>query len=822
MSATSTGSHRGGARLWLRWSFRDLRARWLQVTAIALIIALGTGSYAGLSSVTRWRRASTDAGYESLRMYDLRLQVVEGGTVGTGELEAAVNDIPDRDAVAQSEERLIADIQVDASTPDKTILVPGALYGVSLSEGNHINALHAISGRLLTPDESGADVGMLERNFARHYDLPSIGRIVTSGGHTLEYVGHASTPEYFLVTTERGDLLAEANFAAVFTSLETAQRLLGRPGAVNDLVLVLADGANRDAVKSQIEASVAAAIPSVGVEVTTRAEDPSFLLNDRDIEGDQQLYDIFALLIFAGAIGAAFNLTARVVESQRREIGIAMAMGVPPWRIAVRPMLLGAEIALLGVAFGAVAGYGLGQLMMMLVRDLQPLPQWDTPFQLQLFAGVAIAGFVLPLVATAWPVWRAVAVTPVEAIRPAYRATQGRLRPLTRYLRVPGSTFIALPIRNIVRAPRRTFLTALGIAASLAALVAFVGMIDSFLDTTSRGDRELLGNTPNRLEVGFASFYPTGAPAIRAVLESPLVAQAEPGARLGGTVRRGNRELEVEIRIMNIDSDVWQPTLVAGSRDRETPGIFLSELAAKQLGAQPGTTVQLEHPRVDASGSLTFVESDLVVLGIHPHPFRFVSYVDVNQFSLFAPLPFANTATLVPGEGVSPDELKRDLFVLEGVTSIQEVGATARAIRDFLDEFVIVLRVVEGAMLAIAFLIAYNASSINMDERSREHATMFAFGVPILTVLRMAVVESFVVGLAATAAGIAGGWVLLRILLTTRVEDTLPDIYIKATISPTTLAIALVLGVFVVAFAPLLQWRRLAAMDVPSTLKVME
>jgi putative ABC transport system permease protein len=189
---------------------------------------------------------------------------------------------------------------------------------------------------------------------------------------------------------------------------------------------------------------------------------------------------------------------------------------------------------------------------------------------------------------------------------------------------------------------------------------------------------------------------------------------------------------------------------------------------------------------------------------------------------LFAPLPFANTATLVPGEGVSPDELKRDLFVLEGVTSIQEVGATARAIRDFLDEFVIVLRVVEGAMLAIAFLIAYNASSINMDERSREHATMFAFGVPILTVLRMAVVESFVVGLAATAAGIAGGWVLLRILLTTRVEDTLPDIYIKATISPTTLAIALVLGVFVVAFAPLLQWRRLAAMDVPSTLKVME
>jgi putative ABC transport system permease protein len=309
---------------------------------------------------------------------------------------------------------------------------------------------------------------------------------------------------------------------------------------------------------------------------------------------------------------------------------------------------------------------------------------------------------------------------------------------------------------------------------------------------------------------------------LRAVLDSPLAASAEPGAQLGGKVRRNGHELDVEIRMLNIDSDVWKPTLVAGTRDRKTPGIYLSELASRQLHAPPGTTVRVEHPRVDASGNLEFVQSNLTVLGVHPHPFRFVSYVDTNHYSLFAPIPFANTASLIPGEGVSIDEMKRDLFVLDGVTSIQEVGATAQAIRDFLDEFVIILRIVEGAMLVIAFLIAYNSSSINMDERSREHATMLAFGVPMPTVLRMAIIESFIVGLIATVLGIAGGWALLRILLDTRIESTLPDIYIKATISPPTLLITLVVGLLVVALAPLLQWRRLAAMDVPSTLKVME
>ena len=44
-------------------------------------------------------------------------------------------------------------------------------------------------------------------------------------------------------------------------------------------------------------------------------------------------------MILAGAGFAAFNLTKRVVEAQRRDIGIAMSLGVPRLQIAVRTML---------------------------------------------------------------------------------------------------------------------------------------------------------------------------------------------------------------------------------------------------------------------------------------------------------------------------------------------------------------------------------------------------------------------------------------------------------------------------------------------------
>ena len=58
-------------------------------------------------------------------------------------------------------------------------------------------------------------------------------------------------------------------------------------------------------------------------------------------------------------------------------------------------------------------------------------------------------------------------------------------------------------------------------------------------------------------------------------------------------------------------------------------------------------------------------------------------------------------------------------------------------------------------ILLLALLIAYSAASINTDERRREHATLFAFGLRVRRVLRMEVVEALLVGTLGTAIGVA-------------------------------------------------------------------
>ena len=80
------------------------------------------------------------------------------------------------------------------------------------------------------PHDVDAPAAILEAHFAEAYDLPGSGSIGLPGGVRLPYVGTAYSPEYYLVTTETGGLLAESNFAVVFAPLRVAQRLAGAPG----------------------------------------------------------------------------------------------------------------------------------------------------------------------------------------------------------------------------------------------------------------------------------------------------------------------------------------------------------------------------------------------------------------------------------------------------------------------------------------------------------------------------------------------------------------------------------------------------------------
>lgn len=807
--------------LLVRWSGRDLRARWLQVGALAVVIALGTGTYASLLSTSPWRRQSNDASFALLHVHSLEVALAAGSTAPQGRLRHLIQALPDARLLTGLRERLVLPTQVEIHR----LLVPGEIVGSGPPSGVVVDGVAIAQGAAVSAGRDSRagtpPTVVLDLGFARKNGLAPTGTVRVAGGRVVRYVGLGQSPEYFVATAGAAGVpfVSQASYAPLFTSLAEAQRIAGAPGRVNNAVLTLRTGAPLTPFAVELRRALATASPALAATVTTRDQLASYNLLYADINSDEKLWRVIALLVLAGAALATVNLTTRVVEAERREMGIAMALGARPGLVATRPLLFAAAVSLIGVVLGVAVGELVDLPLARLFERLQPLPIWRTPFQPGIFAQSAAIGFVLPFVAAIWPVWRAVRVQPVDAIRAGHLAPR-RAAPasLIRALRVPGPGYREIPLRNALRTPRRSLLTLAGVAATIATLVTIVGLIDTFRATLDRTSTELLHAAPDRVSVTLSAWVPRdGGLAARVRALSP-VGQVVGGLAFSARLLDSDHAVPVTIESL-ARSAPWRPRLLAG---RLGPGLVISEKAAGDLNLEVGSVVMLEHPRAVAGG-MSITRDAVRVAGIEASPLRALAYLGEREAASLLDEPLRiNALTVVPKPGVSDLALQRALLDVPGVSSSQSIRATLTAVDASLDQFRSILNLTSGVALLLVVSIAFNTATIGTDERAREHATMIAFGLPVRSVLGIGVVESLLVGSIGTLVGIGLGESLIEWLTRTTVAEVLPEVAISAALSIPSVLGALGIGIGAVALAPVLTTRRILRLDVPSTLRVVE
>jgi putative ABC transport system permease protein len=593
--------------------------------------------------------------------------------------------------VTAAEERLMLPTQVRIRTGDGEILARGRVVGLDLTGGPpEVNRLHVFEGRGLQPGDDGRPVALLERSFAAYHGLPPDGRLLLAGGVEVDYVGHGVTPEFFYVLGDGLELFAQATYAVVFVPLSSAQTVIGAP-MVNDLVLRLAPGVDPDEARDRLVDALAAELPEVSATVTTRSEDPAHHILYEDIEGDQKVWNVIAFLILAGGTLAAFNLATRVIEAQRREIGVSMAIGASPAVIALRPLLFGFQVGLLGVAGGVAVGFAAAAGMRrLLVALLAALPVWITDFQVDLFARAAVFGLLLPVLATAYPVWRALRVEPVEALRHVATRHGGASRMGTR-MPLPGRTIDQIPVRNLLRNPRRTVLTVVAIGAALTTLVAIVGLLDTLGQTLDDYGEELAGDSPGRVTATLVGFQPVDGPAVTSIAARPEVAAVEASVQLPATAVSDVGEIGLLVDLVDPDHGLWSPTVIRGGPP-SGDGIVLSAKAAADLGVGPGDPLVLRHPQRQGETAFTLVDTPITVAGIHPGPVRPTAYLHRAAAGSFGMAGLANVVQVAPVDGVGPDRLREELFDVTGVATVIPVTAVTDSLDEALDLFEGVLR----------------------------------------------------------------------------------------------------------------------------------
>ena len=819
----------GYRALWAKWILRDLRSRWIQVILISFVIAIGTGTYSGLSSTTSWRLKSNDASFSATNMHDFKVYSQSGNLFQEGEIGEILAPLVNKGVITGVEDRLTLPTQIKAEGVNGSVIAPGLLVGIDESRGvSQIDKLHFTGGDWGNYDTgSTIDYAVLDHTFAENNGIPNSSIIELPGGKKIEVSGTGLTPQHFIPINDSG-LGFGGVFAIVYMPLNKVQFLQNQEGKTSESLITISNPENRKNLKTELTLILQQSFPNYGIGIEEKKEDRVYKLLYEGAGADQKFYHVIGIAILLGAVFAAFNLTVRVVQSQRREIGIGMAMGASLLSLAARPIILGLNISIFGTIFGILVGKLINGTMRTVLMQELPLPIWLTPFEPKYFLWVGIGGFLAPIIATLVPVIYGLNIQPIDAIRTGHLAPVRKgLSPLLSRLPFPGNTFWQIPFRNLLRTPRRTFLTLLGIAGVIGVMTSVLGMVDSFSLTLDKATSESSIKGSQRIEVIFDKFQAVDSPIFTYLKDSEAVTEIQPVIQFAGTAsniehKKSGDEISILTTVIDFQNTMWRPTLVSGKYPKEHNEILISSAAAKSLGATSGDQVLVNHPIVTVQGTPSFLKSQFTISGIHPHPFRAYSYVASSQAKESGMDGLAGGVWIKTDQSADWDKIQTDLYTIAGVSSVQESGINDRAMKEELKGQMNILKIVQFVVLFLALLIAFNTASINMDDRAREHATFMAFGLPVSKIMLMSIIESATLGLLASIAGLGIGFLLLDYFINTVFASALPEIGMYLSVSTTTYVNTIVLGVFAVGIAPVFAIRKLTRTNIPSTLRVLE
>ncbi len=822
----------GNFKLLLQWTFRDLKQRKIQVIAIALIIGLGTGIYTGLSSTTLWRERAFEQSNDRLNMFDLKMNLLPGSWIPQSNISSAIQTLSHKDWISALEYRVSFPTTVNASTSSQTILVNGRIIGVNVTDGSDnlkVNGIHTTDGRHIRPAEKSENVCLIEHNFANYHNLQPNNQMITiAGGIELTYIGTALTPEFFMVV-EENLIYAQSSFAALFVPLETAQTILYQitgltPGYVNEVVFLLKSEANHEEFILDLENYFQDHYPLIFFDFIEKDDHTAYKMQKEDISGDQSLYYIFSFLIIIIAAFGAYNLISRVVNSQRRQIGINMALGVAPRQIAYRYLLFSLEIALGGVIFGYIFAASLGGLLGDVILEITPYHVWEEWIVPELFLQGTLLGIIIPFIASIVPIWHSTRMQPINAIQTGAKLGTGRgFSPLLTWIHLPGSIFVQLPFRNLSRNLRRTASTLTGIALAICVLVAVLGFVDGASLLLDSEQEVMKGDSEGRIDVILNNLYNASHKSVTNISQHSDVKLAVPMIQVPVSIYSGLDSLEIILRCFSFPNEIWVPETIRSLNPLNlSAGIIISQEAARDLKIDVGDYVTLEHPFRKSAIEYSKENTTFRVIGIQNSKIRFWAFIDISNDHIFNSTGLINSIMIVPKEGVTETSIQKSFFPLPGYSGIQSVTRLVKVYEELIEMFKSIFDVIQYVVFILAFLLVYNTTTVNIDERTRELATMGAFGTPIRTSSWILMLESMILGILGTGIGFFFFSPFVVDVLEARVDEAMNEIWLTAFLYPESIMITILIGVVLVTLTPLLSIRKLMKMDLPSALRVIE
>ncbi len=483
------------------------------------------------------------------------------------------------------------------------------------------------------------------------------------------------------------------------------------------------------------------------------------------VDNIAKVFPVFFLLV---AALVCLTTMTRMIEEERTEIGTLKALGYSNGSIIMKYMTYGVVASILGSIVGMLIGFQLfPRIIMNGYSIMYNFPVVKAPFRMQLAIPSMIAA-ALCVVVTVYAVCRGeLAQRPSQLMRP--KSPKPGKRVLLEKIPFIWNRFNfshKVTARNLFRYKQRIFMTVVGIAGCTALMLTGFALKDSIMEIVDKQFSEIslydMMIVPEENEID---------KTMQVVGEQPLVGSYGKFLQETMTAESGSEEMEVYLSVPE-QMDTFHQFFDLHTRKGETPvslqdgTVVITEKFANELSLSVGDTFTLS--------SADYPDVELTVGGIaENYTYHYVYMTPQTFLQVYGKQPDYNLV-MADWKDDSRTDTEGVFSTLSEQKAMQGISFLSTVKDGFSDmisslNYVVLVLIISAGLLA--FVVLYNLTNINVNERIREIATLKVLGFYDKEVSAYIYRENVILTILGTGAGLILGIFFSQFVINTAEMD---------------------------------------------------
>ena len=547
-----------------------------------------------------------------------------------------------------------------------------------------------------------------------------------------------------------------------------------------------------------------------------------YLLTRDDLTGYTAFYEsatkvdsiatVFPLFFILIAALMAFNTMNRMIEEERSEIGAFVSLGFHKTTICCSYLLYVFLACIIGLAIGLSIGYTLIPRILYTVYAASfTIPTLMTYANPTACLIIVLTTFLLMSLVALLSLAKDFRLAPSTILRPEAPKNGKKilLEKVTFFWRHLSFSW-KITLRNLFRYKKRIFMTVLGIAGCTALLLTGFGIRDSLKD--------LIAIQYEQIQHYDATFVLSN----KEKQEDALLALKENGIEdyrktniSSFTFKAGNKNLDFTLIAFldsqDLDDFVTLRSLSQESLSLSDKGVIITSKMAEMLHASVGENVSIRN----SDNELYIVR----VAGICENYISNYLYMNEAYYQEIFQDDSYNSFLVNLKEDTNQEELSNHLLKTDAFSTIQYTTDNMKMFYDIIAGMNNIVYLIIAFSCFLAITVLYNLTIININERTREIATLKVLGFRDREVSSYVYRETLILTTIGIVVGIFLGLGLNNFVL--MIAETDEILFIK-TIRPLSYLLTFLIILFFSVIVQIITYFILKKIDMISSLKSVE